>query len=167
MAQRRECYQIPGVAHSGGGVRGFLPFGTRVGDYLFSGGCMGQDPATGQVVQGAERQAEFAFRNVQTLLDTAGYSANDIVRLWVWVKDHGIRTAVDKPFLEMFPNSESRPAADVVVADLPGDMVVQLEFVALRGGQRRSASLPNVDQGSVPGRLHEGRPVRLGDPHRP
>jgi 2-iminobutanoate/2-iminopropanoate deaminase len=151
MAQRRESYQIPGVAHSGGGVRGFLPFGARVGDYLASGGTMGQDPATGKVVEGAEKQAEFAFRNLQTLLDTAGFKPTDIVRMWAWIKDNSLRNIIDKPFQAMVPDPAGRPAVTTVIADLPGEMVIQLEIVAKRGaGQLRSFSVPNVDQGVLP-----------------
>ena len=158
MAQVRTCFQLPVVAHSGGGERGFLPFGTQVGDYLFSGGCMGQDPATGVVASGAAEQAKFAFQNVQALMDTAGFSTNDIVRMWIWVKDHSLTDIISQPWQEMFPDPGSRPAASIIAADLPGEMVVQLEIVARKSGQRRSIYLGDTEgtlfpSGSVKGDL--------------
>lgn len=145
---KRQCFQIPGVAHSGGGPRGFLPFGTRIGDWLFSGGCMGQDPANGQVVQGAENQAAFAFRNVQTLLDTAGLTPENIVHMFVWLKSNEHRNAVNEPWLEMFPDPEHRPARHAIEADLPGTMLVQLEFIARRGHKAESIHIPGVAHGA-------------------
>ena len=105
MAQRATL-QIPGVAHTGGRERGFLPFGSKVGNLLFSGGTMGQDPATGQVVEDPQRQAELAFENTRTLLETAGMSTDDIVHFFVWVSDRKYQAAVNKPWEDMFP----RPA---------------------------------------------------------
>ncbi len=163
MAQRRECFQIPGVAHSGGGVRGYLPFGARVGDYLFSGGCMGQDPANGKVVDGAAAQAEFAFRNVRTLLDTSGFSTGDVVRMWVWIKDQSVRPAVDKPWKEMFPDEGSRPAVSFVQAELPSGMLVQLEIIAVRGGRpRRSFYLGDTKGSLYPSGAAKGDIVCVG-----
>lgn len=145
---RRETYQIPGVAHSGGGPRGFLPFGTRVDDWLFSGGCMGQDPANGQVVEGAEKQAEFAFRNVKTLLDTAGFKPENIVHMFVWVKERSLANAVNKTWLEWYPDEHHRPARHALEADLPNNMLVQLEFIARRGHTVESLHIPGVAHGA-------------------
>ncbi len=148
MAKLRECYQIPGVAHGGGGPRGFLPFGTRIGDYLFSGGCMGQDPATGEVVDDPDRQAELAFQNMKTLLDTAGFAPENVAHMFVWLKDNKYRNVVNGPWETLFPDPERRPARHAIEADLPGKMVVQIEIVAYRGGRAQSVHIPGVAHGA-------------------
>lgn len=162
---KRLSLQIPGVAHSGGRERGFLPFGAKVGNMLFSGGTMGQDPASGQVAADPQRQAELAFQNTRTLLETAGMSTDDIVHFFVWLKDREYQQVVNKPWAEMFPDQHSRPARHAIVRPLPGDMVVQLEVVAVQGGagsrRRISYEIPGVAHtgGASPGFIPFGSQV--------
>ncbi len=152
MAQRATL-QIPGVAHTGGRERGFLPFGSKVGNLLFSGGTMGQDPATGQVVEDPQRQAELAFENTRTLLETAGMSTDDIVQFFVWVSDRKYQAAVNKPWEDMFPDPHSRPARHAIVRPLPGNMVVQLEVMAVDRSAHGNKPRQSFE---IPGVAHSG-----------
>jgi len=67
MPKRRHCYNIsaPGAGRDPSGS----PAATKLGEYLFSGACTGQDPATGQLAQGADRQAVQAFKNLRALVE--------------------------------------------------------------------------------------------------
>jgi 2-iminobutanoate/2-iminopropanoate deaminase len=47
------------------------------------------------------------------------------------LKDLSYRDAVNKPWLEMFPDENDRPARHATQADLPGGMLVQLEIIAV------------------------------------
>ena len=155
MAKRQSTVQIPGVAHAGGGVPGFIPFGTVIGDTLTSGATMGRDPTTGELGATPERQAELAFQNTRTLLDMAGFTPDDVAHMFVWFKDHRYRDAVNKPWVEMFPDPDSRPARHALIADLPGDMAIQLEITAVRGAgpeaKRQSLAIPGrMSHGATP-----------------
>jgi 2-iminobutanoate/2-iminopropanoate deaminase len=164
MASKRQCIEIPGVAHTGGGGPGFIPFGTRVGDMLFSGASFGADPATGKLPPTREEQAKFAFRNARTLVETAGFSTDDIAHMFVWCKDFEARDAINDAWVEMFPDPHNRPARHPVKADLPGDMFVQLEITAVRGaGKRECVEIPGVAHTILgqPGFIPFG--VRMGD----
>lgn len=152
MAKRRQCYQIPGYSSGGGALRNFAPVGTRIDDFLFSSPIIGSDPGAGQIGHGPEEQAELALRNACTLLNTAGYSPDDVVRVYFWVQDHAIKHAVIKPWLEIFPSAASRPAANFVAkTDLPGGTLLQVEIVAVRGGSaRRSVFIPGTEESPFP-----------------
>ncbi len=172
MPKRRQCYQIPGLV--AGGSPSASPSATRVGEYLFSSACTGQDPATGQLAQGADQQADRAFSNLRALVETSGFNTDDIVRMWVWLKDWSVQDAVAKPWLEMFPDADNRPAAAFVTAtDLPPNQFLQLEIVAKQGGgSRRSISIPGATLGdayptiSIKGDLYATGSIR-GDKGEP
>ncbi len=141
---KRVSYEIPGVAHSGGGPAGFIPFGTTVGDVLFSGGTFGRNSKTGEMGKTAEEQAALALENTRTLLDAAGYRPEDVAHFFVWLKDRKYQESINKSYAEMFPDEKSRPARHSLVVDLPGEMMVQMDVMAVKGGQRRSIHVPGI-----------------------
>ncbi len=59
---------------TGGAAAAIGPYSQaiRSGDMLFCSGQLGIDPATGELVEGVEAQAERALRNLQSVLDAAG-----------------------------------------------------------------------------------------------
>jgi 2-iminobutanoate/2-iminopropanoate deaminase len=126
MAKKRQSIEIPGVSHGAP-----IPCGAKVGNMLFSSGIMGRDPATGELPDDPYRQAEFAFQNLRTMLEIAGATTDDIGHMSVMLKDLSYRDAVNKPWLEMFPDEHDRPARHATQADLPGGMLVQLEIIAV------------------------------------
>jgi 2-iminobutanoate/2-iminopropanoate deaminase len=63
----RESYGLEGISHTVP-----IPFGTRVGNVLFSSGIMGVDPSTGCLADGLAAQVRFAFSNMEALLLKAG-----------------------------------------------------------------------------------------------
>ena len=50
------------------------------------------------------------------------------------MKDRTRRAALNGPWLEMFPDPQSRPARHTMNADLDGGKLVECEFVAVLGG---------------------------------
>ena len=144
MPQRRQCYQLSDTSAERDPWGS--PAATKLGDYLFSGACTGQDPATGQLAQGADQQAAQAFMNVKAVVESSGFSTDDILRVWVWLKDWSAQDAVKKPWMELFPNPDSRPAATfVAAADLPPGQLLQVEIVAKQSSDaRRSISIPGA-----------------------
>ena len=60
----------------------------RVGDMLYLSGQLGLDPATGKLAgQGFEAQARQALENQKAILETAGFSLDDVVQCQVFVTD--------------------------------------------------------------------------------
>jgi 2-iminobutanoate/2-iminopropanoate deaminase len=106
--------------------------GARVGNMIFSSGIMGTDPATGTVPEDLESQCVFAFANMKTMVENAGGTIKNIGTIKVYMKDRSQREAVNRPWLEMFPDEYDRPARHAIEYDaFPPGVLVQLEIIAV------------------------------------
>jgi 2-iminobutanoate/2-iminopropanoate deaminase len=126
---RRRTIHIDPVRHGAP-----IPMAAVVGNVLMTSGVLGADPATGELAESADDQARFAFQNVERVMNKAGGTMDDIVHVTVFVKDFAYREAVNRPWLELFPDENDRPARHTLQADLPGSMLVQLEVTAVLTG---------------------------------
>ncbi|MFM2105058.1 MAG: hypothetical protein RL338_90 [Chloroflexota bacterium] len=103
------------------------------GDLLFCSGQLGLDPATGELVDGVEAQAERALRNLAAVLDAAGVTWSDVVKTTIFLADMGDFAAVNAIYARFMP--EPPPARSTVqVAALPKAGRVEIEAVARRSG---------------------------------
>jgi 2-iminobutanoate/2-iminopropanoate deaminase len=124
----RRSIEVPGLRHGAP-----IPQASVVGNLLVSGGIGPQDPATGGLPDGTDEQVVMAFANVRRVLTAAGGSVGDIVKVTVFVQDRAIRPVVDKYWVEMFPDEDSRPARHMLRSELQGSMQLQLEVMAVLG----------------------------------
>ena len=125
----RRSIEVPGLGHRGLPI----PVASVVGNLLVSGGINPVDPATGVIPDDADGQVALAFANVRLVLEAAGGTIADIVKITVFTTDKSIRPVVDKYWTEMFPDEASRPARHTLSADHPGNRLLQLEVIALLG----------------------------------
>lgn len=102
----------------------------RVGNLLFLSGQVGQDPATGKLVEGGlERQAEQVFANIGAVLDAAGKGFADIIRVGVFLTDMADVATVNAIYASHF--QEPYPArTTVAVAALPLGARIEIDLVA-------------------------------------
>ena len=127
MADKGRSIHVDGVKHGAP-----IPMGARVGNMIFSSGIMGTDPATGKVPEDLESQCVFAFANMKTMVENAGGTTKNIGTIKVYMKDRSQREAVNRPWLEMFPDEDDRPARHAIEYDaFPPGVLVQLEIVAV------------------------------------
>ena len=132
MSSRRpRSIEVPGLGHGAAPI----PMGARVGNTLYSSGIAGVDPANGKLAEGAVAQAACAFRNMQALLANGGATLEDVVRMTVYVKEASAREPVNAEWLKCFPDPHDRPARHTLNYDLQHGMLLQLEVVAVIGGQ--------------------------------
>ena len=104
------------------------------GDLLFCSGQLGLDPATGELANGVEAQAERAMRNLVAVLDAAGHTADDIVKTTIFLADIADFTAVNAVYGRFMPDPP--PARSTVqVAALPKGGRVEIEAIARRSGR--------------------------------
>jgi 2-iminobutanoate/2-iminopropanoate deaminase len=129
MSDRRSI-EVEGVGHGNNPI----PFGSRVGPLVCSGGIMGADPATGKVPSDGAEQVRLAFQNLAALMTVAGGTPEDVAKVDVLLGDPALRGAVNEEWLKMFPDAESRPARHTTRQDLAGGMLIQLEVIAWVGG---------------------------------
>ena len=127
MAEKGRSIHVDGVKHGAP-----IPMGARVGNMIFSSGIMGADPATGTVPEDLESQCVFAFANMKTMVENAGGTIKNIGTIKVYMKDRSQREAVNRPWLERFPDEDDRPARHAIEYDaFPPGVLVQLEIVAV------------------------------------
>lgn len=126
-AQRRQSIHIAGFAH-----RNPIPVACRIGNHLETGLLHGNDPATGTFGKTVEDQCRLMFGHVRAVVEAAGGTPGDIVKMTVWVRDRAMRPALNGPWLEMFPDEHSRPARHTMKADFDEPAkFVECSFVAI------------------------------------
>jgi 2-iminobutanoate/2-iminopropanoate deaminase len=123
---RQKSIHLQGVGHNAP-----IPLGARVGPILATGGVSGIDPANGKVAEGAEAQAKFAFQNMGNILKEGGMDWGDVVKLTVFLVDDAHRSAINKHWLEIYPDEHHRPARHSLVQNLRGGVLLQLEVLAV------------------------------------
>jgi 2-iminobutanoate/2-iminopropanoate deaminase len=110
-----------------------LPFSAAVlgaGDAVYLSGQVGQDPATGRLVDGgAAAQTEQALRNLAAVLEAAGRTLDDVVRVGVYLADMRDFAAMNEVYARWF--EPPFPARTTIgVAALPLGAAVEIDLVA-------------------------------------
>ncbi len=108
-----------------------IPLATRIGSLLVTGPIPGKDPETGQTGVDIESQCALMFANIPRVMEAAGGSIDDIIKLSVWLKVDD-KTHLNQQWLAMFPDRESQPARHTFQnQDLPQNYLVQCEITAV------------------------------------
>lgn len=104
-------------------------------DLVFCSGQLGLDPATGELVEGVEAQADRSLRNLTAVLDAAGVAWADVVKTTIFLADMGDFAAVNAIYARFVPDPP--PARSTVqAAALPKGGLVEIEAIARRSGGR-------------------------------
>lgn len=103
----------------------------KANGFVFTAGQLGLDPATGKLVEGdVTDQARQALKNLQAILEAAGSSLEQVVKVTVFLKDINDFKRVNEVYAEFFKaNPPARSA--VQVAALPLGGLVEIEAVAV------------------------------------
>ncbi|WP_306231589.1 RidA family protein [Agrococcus beijingensis] len=123
---RRVSIHIPGFSHENP-----IPAASRIGQHLSSGVLTGRDPQTGAMAEGLDAQMAVVFGHIRALMTAAGGSTDNILKLTFWLADYRDRDALNREWLAMFPDASSRPARQVVAAQLDGGALVHADLVAV------------------------------------
>ena len=108
--------------------------GVRSGDNLYLSGQVPLDPATGKRVDGdISAQARRVFDNLRAVLEAAGASFGDVVRVGIYLTDLGNFGAVNEVMKQYF--AEPYPARSTIgVAALPLGAAIEIDVIAVLGG---------------------------------
>ena len=102
--------------------------GFVVGNIAFFSGQIPVDPATGEMPEGLEAQAEQSCKNVMALLEAAGLTAENVVKTTCFLADIADFAAFNAVYAKYFT---SRPARScVAVKDLPKGALCEIEAIA-------------------------------------
>lgn len=100
------------------------------GDFLYLSGCLGVDPATGELEKDVCAQFERAVSNMKAILAEAGADISRVVKTTVFLKNMSDFAAVNAIYAAHF--TQPYPARSCVqVAALPKDALVEMEAVCL------------------------------------
>jgi 2-iminobutanoate/2-iminopropanoate deaminase len=108
-----------------------IPAACRVGDLIYSGVITGRDPGTGRPPETLGQQCGQMFQHMRDIVEAAGASLDDIIKVTVWLRDPADRTALNHAWTALFPDPADRPARHTMGADLGGDLLAQCDFVAV------------------------------------
>ena len=127
------------AVRTGGAPGAIGPYsqGIKIGGLVFTAGQVGFDPATGQFVEGGvEEQTRRALENVSAILEAAGTSLQQAVKVTVFLSDMSLFEAMNGVYKQFFTGTP--PArTTVAVAGLPRNALVEIECVAaLDDGQQ-------------------------------
>jgi 2-iminobutanoate/2-iminopropanoate deaminase len=101
----------------------------RSNGFIYFSGQIGQDPATGKLVDGGvPEQTERILANLALVLEAAGKSFTDVVRSGVYLTDIASFTSMNAVYAKHF--SQPYPARTTIgVAALPLGAVVEIDLV--------------------------------------
>ena len=126
---KRRSIEVSGVKHVNP-----IPSASRRGPVVASGAISGADPETGKVPAELDAQCRNMFGNVRRIMEAAGGSPDDIVKMTVWIADRKLREVMNRYWVEMFPDPHSRPARHTVAqGDFAPPMQIQCDLLAVIG----------------------------------
>ena len=125
MAKRRSI-DIDGFRHSNP-----IPGASVVGNLMMSSVIAGRDPSIGKVPASLEDQCKFLFQHVKSMVEAAGGSPDDIVKMTFFMKDPSQRSAINDEWVKMFPDEHSRPARHTQGMTGGGESLISCDFTAV------------------------------------
>jgi 2-iminobutanoate/2-iminopropanoate deaminase len=119
--------------HTDGAPKAIGPYSqaVRAAGFVFCSGQIPLDPKTMTVVEGdAAAQTHRVLENLSAVLEAAGSSLAQAVKVTVYLKDIGDFAAMNGVYQEFF--GDPPPARSTVeVARLPKDVKVEIDVIAL------------------------------------
>jgi 2-iminobutanoate/2-iminopropanoate deaminase len=103
----------------------------RANGFIFISGQGALDPATGTLVEGGvAQQTARTLDNLKAIVEVAGSSLDQAVKVSVFLKDMNDFSAMNEVYARYFPKNQ--PARTTVeVARLPRDLRVEIDLIAL------------------------------------
>ncbi len=120
--------------HSENAPKAVGPYSQAVlaGNILFCSGQLGIDPVSNELAQGFEAQASQALKNLQAVVEQAGFSLDQVVRCDIFLTDIGQFPALNEIYGKFFP-FEPKPARQTAeVNKLPKNALVEISCLAVK-----------------------------------
>lgn len=104
----------------------------KVGCWLFVSGQLPIEPETGQLVDGdIKAQTRRALENIKAILEAAGYSLEDVVKVTVYLVNPEEFQGFNEVYSEYF--RDNRPArTTVMVKALPKNARIEIDVIACK-----------------------------------
>lgn len=103
----------------------------EVGNMVFTSGVIPVNPATGEIPEGVEAQAEQAFANLKALVEAAGSSMENVIKTTLFIKEMNDFAKINEIYAAYFTGTF--PARSCVeVARLPKEVLLEVEAITLK-----------------------------------
>jgi enamine deaminase RidA (YjgF/YER057c/UK114 family) len=145
--QTRTCVEVPGLTH-----RDPLPNAARLGDYVFTSVIVPWDLRTSEPVVGEPAQTDQCFLNMQTVMEHAGGTVDDVVLQWVYLNDFAYQPYMVDVYLEAWPIGQYQAARKTF--RYPMGAQIQIQCIGRIGSSSRSNH-------EIPGHGHHD-PIPMG-----
>jgi len=104
MAKRKSIH-IDGLSHQTA-----IPVASRIGPLLVSSVISPVDPSTSNVPAALDSQVANIFRHIEKMLAAADGNWSHVAKMEFWAPSAEARAVIDIPWVQRFPDPESRPA---------------------------------------------------------
>ncbi len=103
----------------------------RAGDFLFVAGQVPVDTATDQLSTGdIQHETRLALNNIKRILEGAGASMADVVRVGVYMADGAEFAKMNEVYAEFF--GEHKPARTTIVCGFAAQIKIEIDCVAYK-----------------------------------
>ncbi len=109
----------------------------RVGDMVYTVGQTGRDPNTGILQEGVEAQTHQLLANLGAILEAAGCTPADIVRVTLIMKDMKHYKTIDNIYAAWLPDKGDAPypvRTSFFASELPAKALVMMDIIAAYPG---------------------------------
>ncbi len=100
------------------------------GGFVFCSGTAGIDPVTGEPREGIEAQTEQALVNLQSILEEAGTSMDNLVRTTIFYSDVADFATINGIYAEHMPQPPPARSAPANV-NLPHGLLISIDAIAI------------------------------------
>lgn len=100
------------------------------GNIVFTSGNVGWDPETREAPAGITAQTEQVFENLQAVLEAAGSSLAQVIKVNIYLTDIGDFDAMNQVFRRYFPQNPPARTTVGVAALARADLLIEVEMVA-------------------------------------
>ncbi len=125
----RSNHEIEGHGHHDP-----IPMGARIGDLYASSGVSGVDPSSGDRLasaEGVEAQSKFGLSNIEALVKAGGGTLSNIGHMTLLIQDYADLPVIDAAWERVFPDTNDRPARQIMKLGIQGSSRVQFHMLAV------------------------------------
>lgn len=129
---QKQVIQVPELLDLGRFMNSPTSPAVRANGFIFTGGYVPVDPATGKAVLGSiEDQARRTLDNLRQVLEIAGSSLEKVVRLNIFIAHEADFDGLNRVYKEFFPDPKKYPARRTILSNLVGGYRVEIDCTAL------------------------------------
>ncbi len=122
----RKSIEVEGYKHGNP-----IPAASRIGNLVMTGVISAKDARTGTMPDTLAGQCSAMFGNVRAIIEAAGGTPADIIKMTVWLRDLSDRKALNEEWLKMFPDPAARPARHALLYQGDGNSQIVCDFTAV------------------------------------